>query len=70
MKKTIIVSMIMVIILLAWSFLATAQPQDSANEEKPTFYRLVPGTYVNGWPRFIKKGTLVLKQFDRWDKKE
>jgi hypothetical protein len=37
---------------LTGSFFAPAQPQNLANEEKPTFYRLVPGTYVNGWPRF------------------
>jgi hypothetical protein len=34
------------------SVFTLAYSQDSANEEKPTFYRLVPGTYVNGWPRF------------------
>jgi hypothetical protein len=43
---------IITVALLAWVFIATAQPQAPANEEKPTFYRLIPGTYVNGWPRF------------------
>jgi hypothetical protein len=52
MKKLIVVSTIMALTLLMGSFFALAQPQDTANEEKPTFYRLVPGTYVNGWPRF------------------
>jgi hypothetical protein len=41
----------MAIILVAGGFLAPAQPQDPAKEEKPTFYRLTPGVYVNGWPR-------------------
>ena len=52
MKKLIILSMIMALMLLTDSFFATAQPQDLAKEEKPTFYRLIPGVYVNGWPRF------------------
>jgi hypothetical protein len=52
MKKPIIVSMIMAFMLLAWSSFASAQPQESTKEEKPTFYRLIPGVYVNGWPRF------------------
>jgi len=52
MKKPIVVSAIMaLIILLAWSFFALAHSQDPAKEEKPTFYRLTPGVYVNGWPR-------------------
>jgi hypothetical protein len=37
---------------LAGSFFTPAQSQDPAKEEKPTFYRLIPGVYVNGWPRF------------------
>jgi hypothetical protein len=52
MKKLIIVLVIMALMLLTWGSLTPAQPQESTNEEKPTFYRLVPGTYVNGWPRF------------------
>jgi hypothetical protein len=52
MKKLIVVSVILAVMLLAGIFFATAQPQDSAKEEKPTFYRLIPGVYVNGWPRF------------------
>ena len=52
MKKPIILSMIMALILLAWSPFAPSYAQEAAKEEKPTFYRLVPGTYVNGWPRF------------------
>ena len=52
MKKLIVVSVIMALMLLAWSVFAPSHAQDSANEEKPTFYRLTPGVYVNGWPRF------------------
>ena len=51
MKKSIIVSMIMAVMLLAWCFFAPVHAQDPADEEKPTFYRLIPGVYVNGWPR-------------------
>jgi hypothetical protein len=52
MKKLIVVSMIMVLILLMGSSFSPAHAQDIAKEEKPTFYRLTPGVYVNGWPRF------------------
>jgi hypothetical protein len=52
MKKVIVVSVIIAIMLLAWGSFALAQPQDTAKEEKPTFYRLTPGVYVNPWPRF------------------
>jgi hypothetical protein len=52
MKKPIVVSVIMALMLLAWSSFASAQAQDPTTEEKPMFYRLTPGTYVNGWPRF------------------
>jgi hypothetical protein len=53
MKKPIVVSMIMALImLLGGSVFAPAHPQDPAKEDKPTFYRLTPGVYVNGWPRF------------------
>ena len=52
MKKLIPLLLAMAVMLLAGSFFAPAQPQESAKEEKPTFYRLTPGVYVNGWPRF------------------
>jgi hypothetical protein len=52
MKKAIVVLVIITLILLAGSFFAPSHAQDPANEEKPTFYRLTPGVYVNGWPRF------------------
>jgi hypothetical protein len=52
MKKLIIVSVIMALILLAGGSFTTANAQDLTKEEKPTFYRLIPGVYVNPWPRF------------------
>jgi hypothetical protein len=52
MKKPIVISMIMALTLFSWSSFAPAYAQDPSNEEKPTFYRLTPGVYVNGWPRF------------------
>ena len=52
MKKLIVVSVIMALTLLAWGSFAPAQLQNPVDEEKPTFYRLTPGVYVNGWPRF------------------
>jgi hypothetical protein len=52
MKKAIIFSVIMVLMLLMRGSFTPSRAQDTAKEEKPTFYRLVPGIYVNGWPRF------------------
>jgi hypothetical protein len=52
MKRLIVVSVIMAVMLLTWGSVAPAHAQDSAKDDKPTFYHLVPGTYVNGWPRF------------------
>jgi hypothetical protein len=52
MKRHIVVSVIMALMLLAWGFFAPAHTQDPEDEEKPTFYRLIPGVYVNGYPRF------------------
>jgi hypothetical protein len=52
MKKPIVLSAITAVVLLAMSYFAQAHAQESAKEEKPTFYRLTPGVYVNGWPRF------------------
>ena len=51
MKKPIVVSVIMAFTLLTGGSFAPAHSQDLAKEEKPTFYRLIPGVYVNGWPR-------------------
>jgi hypothetical protein len=52
MKKLIVMSVVVVIMLLAGDSFAPSHAQDSAMEDKPTFYRLTPGVYVNGWPRF------------------
>jgi hypothetical protein len=52
MKKLIVVSVIMAVMFLTWGSVAPACAQDSTKDDKPTFYHLVPGTYVNGWPRF------------------
>jgi len=52
MKKLIVVPVIAAVMLLAGSIFAPAHAQSPANADTPTFYHLVPGTYVNGWPRF------------------
>jgi hypothetical protein len=52
MKKFAIVFTIITVILLGGRLLCAVRAQDSAKDDAPTFYRLVPGTYVNGWPRF------------------
>jgi hypothetical protein len=52
MKKLTTLLLAIAIVLLAGDSFAPAQPQDPAKEEKPTFYRLTPGVYVNGYPRF------------------
>jgi hypothetical protein len=46
MKKPMVLSAMIVLILLVGGVFSPAQA------DTPTFYRLVPGTYVNGWPRF------------------
>jgi hypothetical protein len=50
MKKPVVLSAIVAVLLLTWA--GPAYPQDSAKDDKSTFYRLTPGTYVNPWPRF------------------
>jgi hypothetical protein len=52
MKKVIIVSVIIVLILLAGSVFSPSYAQAPAPSDIPTFYRPTPGLYVNGWPRF------------------
>ena len=52
MKKLITLLLAIAVTLLAWSSFAPGHSQDLAKEEKPTFYRLIPGVYVNGYPRF------------------
>ena len=61
----------MAIALLAGGFFAPTHAQDPTKEEKPTFYRLTPGVYVNGWPRFrvtypkdwVEKGPQIQEVF-------
>jgi hypothetical protein len=52
MKKFIVISVIMVVTLYLGIAFFTAQAQDTTKDDKPTFYRLTPGVYVNPWPRF------------------
>jgi len=52
MKKPIVLSLIATVMALAGSALAPSRAQPPSNPDTPTFYHLVPGTYVNGWPRF------------------
>ena len=52
MKKLIVLSLIMAGIVLIAGFFTPSHAQDTAKDDTPTFYHLVPGTYVNGWPRF------------------
>jgi hypothetical protein len=52
MKKVIVLSAIMAVMFLTWGSVASVYAQDTAKDDKPTFYHLVPGTYVNPWPRF------------------
>jgi hypothetical protein len=51
MKKLILIPATAGLLLLT-SSLAPSYAQPAANPDTPTFYHLVPGTYVNGWPRF------------------
>ncbi len=53
MRKPLVASIFLVLTLLMLGFCTPAYSQDTAKDNTPTFYRLVPGTYVNGWPRFI-----------------
>jgi hypothetical protein len=52
MKKLMVLSVITAVMFLTWGSVAPAHAQGSAKDDKPTFYHLVPGVYVNGWPRF------------------
>jgi len=47
-KKLIVLSLVIAAMPLAGGFFIPSHAQANT----PTFYRLVPGTYVNGWPRF------------------
>jgi hypothetical protein len=52
MKKPIVLSVTVALLLLTARFLAPCNAQPPTTDNTPTFYRLVPGVYVNGWPRF------------------
>jgi hypothetical protein len=52
MKKDLVVSMLMGVMLFVAVPCAPTEAQSPAPSDTPTFYRLVPGTYVNPWPRF------------------
>jgi hypothetical protein len=52
MKTPIVLSVTVAFILLAGSAFAPSFAQPPTTDDTPTFYRLIPGTYVNGWPRF------------------
>jgi len=52
MKRLIVLSLLTAVTFLTWGFIASVYAQDTAKDDKPTFYHLVPGTYVNSWPRF------------------
>jgi hypothetical protein len=52
MRRLIVSLLIMTGMLLMAGLFTPGYSQSPATSDTPTFYRLVPGTYVNGWPRF------------------
>jgi hypothetical protein len=52
MKNPIIRSVMIALILSAGNVFSPVHAQPPTPSDTPTFYHLVPGTYVNGWPRF------------------
>jgi hypothetical protein len=52
MKKLLVLPVMITLILLVGSVFPPAHAQSPTPSDTPTFYRLVPGTYVNPWPRF------------------
>ncbi len=55
MERPLLLSAAMAVLLLTGSSFAPCKAQNATAADTPTFYRLVPGTYVNGWPRFTIK---------------
>jgi hypothetical protein len=53
MRKSLILSVVAAFLLLAGTPSIPSSAHETLNVQTPTFYRLVPGTYVNGWARFI-----------------
>jgi hypothetical protein len=52
MKRHIVMSVIAAIALLVGASFTPSFAQAPSQTDTPTFYHPVPGTYVNGWPRF------------------
>jgi hypothetical protein len=52
MKRLTTPSVMIALVLLAGSVIAPSRAQAPTTDDTPTFYRLVPGTYVNPWPAF------------------
>ena len=52
MRTSIVLSMAMALLWCAGSLFTPSHAQSPASIDTPTFYHLVPGTYVNAWPRF------------------
>ncbi len=50
--KKLVVSVVMAVLSVAASSFAPCNAQTPAKADTPAFYRFVPGTYVNPWPRF------------------
>jgi hypothetical protein len=55
MKTPIALSLVVAFLLFGGSTIVPSYAQAPTSDNTPTFYRLVPGTYVNGWPRFTVK---------------
>jgi hypothetical protein len=51
-NKIIALLAILAVTFLEGSFFGPLRADTFSQDEKPTFYRLIPGIYVNGWPRF------------------
>jgi hypothetical protein len=52
MKKLIVLSLLMAVILVAAGFPIPIHSQSPGTDLKPTFISPTPGLYVNGWPPF------------------
>jgi hypothetical protein len=52
MRKPIVLSVVMALLLLTGNSFAPSHAQTPTKDDTPTFYRLTPGVYVNGWPAF------------------
>jgi hypothetical protein len=52
MNKPFVLSVMTAVILLVGSVFTPVFAQSPTSSDAPTFYRPIPGTYVNGWPRF------------------